>query len=167
MEIIFKNNTTLNETYIRQVTRATVFRRPAVTALYVISALLLIISTCELAINGKFFIFGFLFPVAIIVALFFLYFSTVKLNIRRLREVYENSCEIVTEVTDEGICQIPDGKTAVNLAFQDVLYAVTTKDHIFVISKGKIVYVFSKRGFSIGDDVSFLTFLKSKGIKVK
>ncbi|MBE6583130.1 MAG: YcxB family protein [Ruminococcaceae bacterium] len=167
MEVIFKNNTTLNESYVKQVTRATVFRRPAVISLYVISALLLIISTCRLAINGKFFRFGFLFPVGIIVALFFLYFSTVKLNIRRLREVYGNSWKIVTEVTDEGICQIPDGKTAVNLTFQDVLCAVTSKDYIFVISKGKIVYAFSKNGFSIGDDASFLTFLKSKGIKVK
>ena len=166
MKIIFKNNTVLNESYVKQVTRATVFKRPAVISLYVISALLLIISTCRLAINGKFIMLGFLFPVAIIVALFFLYFSTVKLNIRRLHEI-GGFFEIVTEVTDEKICQIPDGKTAVNLTFQDVLCAVTSKDYIFVISKGKIVYAFSKNGFSIGNDTSFLTFLKSKGIKVK
>lgn len=166
MEVIFKNNTTLNESYVKQVARATVFKRPAVISLYVISALLLIISTCLLVINGKFIMIGFLFPIAIIAALFFLYFSTVKLNIRRLREI-GGFFEIVTEVTDDGICQIPDGKTAVNLPFQDVLYAVTSKDYIFVISKGKIVYAFSKNGFSIGNDASFLTFLKSKGIKVK
>lgn len=166
MEVIFKNNTTLNESYVKQVTRATVFKRPAVISLYVISALLLIISTCLLVINGKFIMIGFLFPIAIIAALFFLYFSTVKLNIRRLREI-GGFFEIVTEVTDDGICQIPDGKTAVNLPFQDVLCAVTSKNYIFVISKGKIVYAFSKNGFSIGNDASFLSFLKSMGIKVK
>lgn len=167
MEIIFKNNVTMNESYIKQATRTTVFGRPAVIALYGISALLLVISTCELLINEKLIVLGFLFPVAIIVGLLLLYFSTVKLSVRRLHEVYGNSCEIVTEVTDEGICQITDGKNAVNLAFQDVLGAVTTKDYIFVISKGKIVFAFSKNGFSIGDSASFLTFLKNKGIKVK
>ena len=166
MEKNNKNNTVLNEFYVKQVTRATVFKRPAVISLYIISALLLIISTCQFAINGKFIMLGFLFPVVIIVALFFLYFSTVKLNIRRLQEI-GGFFQIVTEVTDDGICQIPDGKNAVNLPFQDVLYAVTSKDYIFVISKGKIVYAFSKNGFSTGDGASFLSFLKNKGIKIK
>ena len=101
------------------------------------------------------------FPVVV-----FAYRKNVKTAINRDLELHGQPIEVTVIVTEDVIKQSQSTGSEFQLNYRDIKKAVQTKKYIYLLSKTSTIYSFKKSAFSIGCLNDFLTFLKSKGIKV-
>lgn len=87
--------------------------------------------------------------------------------LKRHKELYGEDLEVVSEITNDSIKQIYSNGAQNQIFYDTIKKVCLTKNYILLHSKANLLYTLSKNGFSVGNEVEFLKFLKNKGIKVK
>ena len=165
MEVLFKNQYTQTEAWIKESVLLAIIKNPVCIVLVVISAINLVFAVYELLC--------YQFVNSFLLAVFFLsvsipicsYFSVVRLQKRRIEEVYGENSQVLTEVTDAGLDRRINDSSQ-HLDFSSVKRVYKSPNYIYLRSKARILYTFRRNGFLMGDEEAFLHFLTEKGIKV-
>ncbi len=97
----------------------------------------------------------------------FIYIRNVNITLKRDLEMHGKPVEVTVIVTDENITSLQSTGTEIHLNYADVKKAFHTKKYIYLQTKTNLLCSFKKEGFSIGNEVGFLMFLRNKGIKIK
>lgn len=169
-EILFENKFVRDKAVIKEIYTHWYFKRPLMIAifayfgLYLVACLFaMIFSPEELA--------DLIYPIVVIIfalfMLFLVYISSVNTAAKRDSELANGGELLCTvSVTDS---EITNSALESNnkVSFDNVNRAFITKNYAVVVTKARIVYIFKKDSFTIGDTESFIAFLKSKGIKVR
>ena len=98
------------------------------------------------------------------------YFRLVSSMVRKTRESFDGEVTVQTMVTDTCIRQsIANGPNRAEneTEFSNIKKAIRTKKMILLVTKANLVYIFQKDTFGDRGMDEFLTFLQSKGIKVR
>lgn len=165
MEVLFKNRYTQTEAWIKESVLLAIIKNPVCIVLVVISAINLVFAVYELLC--------YQFVNSFLLAVFFLsasipicsYFSVVRLQKRRIEEVYGKNSQVLTEVTDAGLDRRINDSSQ-HLDFSSLKRVYKSPNYIYLRSKARILYTFRRNGFLMGDEEAFLHFLTEKGIKV-
>ena len=165
MEVLFKNQYTQTEAWIRETVLLAIIKNPGCMISIVISAISFVFAAYELLCYqfiNLFLVINFCLFVSIPVVF---YFSVVRLQKRRIEEVYGKNSQVFVVVSDTGIEWNVNG-SMLHLDFSSVKRAYKSPNYIYLRSKARILYTFRRNGFLAGDEEAFLEFLKEKGIKV-
>lgn len=169
-EIRFVNSFVRDKSTAKEIYGWWYYKRPLFVAFYIIMALYLLS-----------FILGFTFapgemlgdiPVFafIIFGIFIFnlsYFSQVRAMVKRDAEM-SGGRELLSTVTvsdSEAVVTSFDSRTAISL--EKMRYAFATKNYIVLVTKARLMMILKKDAFTVGDTDGFISFLQSKGIKVK
>ncbi len=167
MEILFQNTYTRNKALLKEVYQLYYFKRKIIIALDIFFLLAflgnLVIAVFEKTYNWEAWIVSLVF----FFVQFFCYFRAVKTIIARDKELHGKEIEVQTVVTDEGIKITTSTGTTNHIDFAKIKKVYQTKNLILLQTQAKLVCIFRKESFSVGDKDSFLAFLRSKGISVK
>lgn len=169
-EIRFVNSFTRDKSTAKEIYGWWYYKRPVFVAFYIIMAIYLfsfilgfILSPGEMLgdLPVLFFIlFGiFIFNLS--------YFSQVRAMVKRDAEM-SGGRELLSTVTvsdSEAVVISFESRTAISL--ENMRYAFTTKNYIVLVTKARLMMILKKDSFTQGDTEGFISFLQSKGIKVK
>lgn len=165
MEVLFKNQYTQTEAWIKESVLLAIIKNPGCMISIVISAISFVFAAYELLCYqfiNLFLVINFCLFVSIPVVF---YFSVVRLQKRRIEEVYGKNSQVLTEVTDAGLDRRINDSSQ-HLDFSSVKRVYKSPNYIYLRSKARILYTFRRNGFLMGDEEAFLHFLTEKGIKV-
>jgi hypothetical protein len=167
MEIMFKNTIVRNKEMVKEIYRFYYFKRKIVILCHVLFAISLL-ANVALAIMGKSYSTFVFVAVPLFVALqFFCYFRQVNVVINRDLEVHGKEIEVETVVTQDYIEYTTSTGSVSRVEYDKFKTAIITKNLILLHSKANMIYMFRKDAFEIGTKEEFISFLKSKGIKIK
>lgn len=167
MEILFKNTFVKTEEWIKEVNKYTFFKRPIFVAFHLLSFSALCWGIYKLLFLHNIDILFLFIPIWWFFLVLMLYFKTNKTTIKRNKEIYGDNAEVVSEITKDGIKQIHSNGTQYQIYYDTIKKGYITQNYILLHSKANILYTFKKDGFSIGNEIEFLTFLTNKGIKIR
>ncbi len=166
MEILFENVYTRNKELAKEIYRYYYFQRKPLVVVYVLLGLSFLINILLLFFGdanlGVFVLVPFVFCIQALA-----YFRQVTTQVKRDIEVHGKEITVSTVVTDAYIQNTASTGTVNKVEYQNIKYAVLTKNYIFLHSKANLIYVFHKDSFTVGSKTAFLQFLQSKGIKIK
>ena len=170
METRFENEFVRDEQTAKEIYKYWYFKKPLMVAVHVV-----------LAFYALSYIFGFIidfdsakeampiFAMIVFIEVFMLisYRSQVKAMVQRDREMSQGEalrCRI--SVSDEEIVLYAlESRTPVSMS--NVKGAFVTRNYIVVITKARLMFIFKKDSFTVGDCDGFIAFLGEKEIKVK
>ncbi len=168
MDILFENKYTRDNKWAKDVYGYLNFRRPLHIAFYVFFGLFISFHLFMFFVYGNIASLIYLIiPAFWFAFVIMMYFKNIRITMQRDMEMHGKPIEISVMVTDEIITQKQSTGSELKLNFSDIKKAVVTKNYIYLWSKTNLIYSFKKDGFIVGNAADFLTFLKSKGIKVK
>lgn len=167
MEIVFKNSYVRNKELAKEIYGYYYFKRKwlVVCNVFVFASFIanILVAIFEQIYNWEAFI---LIPLYFLIQ-FYCYFSQVNTMIKRDDEVHGKEISVETIVTDSFV-QTTASTGAVNkLEFDRIRNAVQTKNLVLLRSKANLIYIFRKDSFEKGSTDEFITFLKTKGVKIK
>lgn len=167
MEILFENNYTRNKELAKEIYSYYYFKRKGLVFLYVIFAFCLVFNVILGTIydGGNLDIVNFL--LFFYVFQFLCYRYQVNTMCKRDMECHGKEIYVETVVTDSFIQNTASTGSVNKLDYCNVRNAVQTKNLILLRSKANLIYIFRKDTFTKGTPDEFISFLKSKGIKVK
>lgn len=169
-ETLFENRFVRDEATAKEVYGYYFFKRPLMIALYVIIAInaLAHILTLILGFSEvKDVYLPFILLAFILAMMFVAYRSQVKALVSRDDESAGGE-EFFNElrVTDSEI-SITSPVGSQSIGIDKLKYAFVTRNYICVVTKARLMYIFKKDSFTIGDSYGFIAFLREKGIKVR
>lgn len=164
MEILFKNRHTRTKAVMKEIYRYYFFQRK----LFVLSYALLFVEFLYglyLAFEYRSYFLVICIPLLYAFQLF-RYFITVNTLLRRDKEISDKEIEAELVVTDEFVQNTSSTGAVVKIEYNNVKKAIQTKNLILLVSKASMIYIFRKDSFEVGTKDGFISFLKTKGIKV-
>ena len=167
MEILFENKYTRNKEWAKDIYAYFSFRRPLRVVLSIVFAIYLIIGVYNSSVTGVLEPYLIFVPLVWYAAIVLSYFINSNIVIKRDIELSGKPIEVVVTVTDDIIKQLQSTGSEYKLDYYDIKKVVRTKRYIYLCSKTNMFYSLKKDSFSVGNAEDFLSFLKSKGIKVK
>ena len=166
MEPLFENTYTADKSFYQEIYRYFYLSRPAAIVIYVLSAVGFFIHL-PLAIGGKNQSIGFMaLAIALPLMNLILYFRHIRLSARRNNEISSVPISVSTLVHENSLELAASNGSTINIELSKIRGAVQTKNYIVLRSDARLLYSFSKDGFTKGTKDEFIAFLKSKGIKV-
>ena len=167
---LFKNEFVRDKNTAKEIHGYWFFKRPLMIVIYalfgVYTALILLTSILFPEISADFSIVS-LMVLAYLALLIIPYRMNVNAMVKRDEELAKGReflCEI--SVTDTEIIHTALENNQ-SIGFESISHAFITKSYVAVVSKARIIYIFKKDGFTVGDCDGFVAFLKEKGIKIK
>ena len=171
METLFENRYVRDKATVREVYLYYYFKQRSRVILYIITALLV----CELTVVC---LFTHHFPnsyflLLLWVALFFLiqfiaYYRSVSLVEKRDREITKGeSLTIRFTVSDTEISVNTQAGAEYSVELSAIKHGVQTKNTIVLFSRARMLYIFRRDAFTVGDADQFLAFLTQKGLKIR
>ncbi len=168
MNILFENSYIRDKDFAKEMYGFIFFRRNYLFVVYIILVISFIINLILLITEGavaSWFVFVFV-PFFILLRLF-TYFQSIKLLLKRDNELSGGPFEVKSIVTEDFIEHTSSTGGVNRLEYNKIKKCNQTKNLILLQSDAKLIYVFTKDGFSVGTSEDFLAFLRNKGIKVK
>lgn len=167
MEILFENSYVRNKELAKELYRYFYFQRKWLVVCYVLIFLSffvnILISIFDKTYNWSILIFTplfFLFQL-------YCYFHQVSRMIKRDYEVHHKEISVDTIVTNDYIQSVSSAGGVIKLEYNNIKYVVQTKNLILLRTKANLLSIFRKDTFKKGTKEDFISFLISKGIKVK
>ena len=102
-----------------------------------------------------------------VVFIFISYRSQVKAMVQRDKEMSHGEplhCRISVS-DDEMVLSTLESRSPISIG--NLKSAFITENYIVVITKARLMFIFKKDSFTVGDTESFLAFLREKNIKIK
>lgn len=167
MEILFKNSYTRNKELAKEIYRFYYFKRKWLIVCYIFFAVSFFANIIS-AVFYQSYNVGVLVFVPLFVAFqFYCYFHQVNTMIKRDNEVHGKEIEVETIVTTSFIQNTASTGSVNQIEYDKIKNAIQTKNLILLRSKANLIYIFNKDTFDVGTKEEFVSFLMSKGIKVK
>jgi len=167
MEILFKNNYTRTKELAKEFYGYLLFGSPLSIVLNILMVVALVEGIIVTALNNLEGITWTVIIFFLIVYRVYTYFYAVKMMIKRDLEVNGKEIEIEITVTNEHIMSVSTRKDENMLEYGNITKVFQTKNLILVKTKAKLVHIFRKDSFTVGNKDDFIVFLKDKGITVK
>lgn len=167
MNILFENTYIRNKELAKELYGYIFFRRNYLFVAYIVLLISFIINLLSFITTGATNWFVFIFVPFFLLLRLFTYFQSIKLMVKRDNEVNGGPVEVKTLVTDDFIVHTTSTGGVNKLEYNKFKKCNQTKNLILLQSDAKLIYVFKKDGFSVGNCDEFLDFLRNKGIKVK
>ena len=170
METRFENKYIRDKQTAKDVYGYWYFKRPIMIACYVVLGIWATIYSLGAILIPGFasdnFIVAFVVIASVSIVLF-AYYNQVNGMVKRDMELARGR-EILCKstVTDSEIIFSNFGNE-VAISIDNVKYAFVTNQYIALVTKAKLMCMFKKDGFTVGDTDSFIAFLREKGIMVK
>lgn len=170
MDIRFENEFVRDEQTAKEIYGYWYFKKPIMIAMYVIlgiyslSCILGFIVDFESAKEAMPIFVMIIFVVALML---FSYRSQVKAMVQRDKEMSGGNplnCRISVS-DDEITLSTLENRTPVSMS--NLNGAFVTKNYIVVITKARLMFIFKKDSFTVGNSDGFIAFLKEKNIKIK
>lgn len=166
-QVLFENSHTRNKELAKEIYNYYYFRRPFIVVLYILFGLSFLANLLGLLLGGTYNISVLVFAPCFFFLEVFLYHQQVNTILKRDLEVHGKEITVETTVTDAFVQNTASTGSVNKLQYQNIRYAVQTKNLILLHSKTNSVYILRKDAFTKGDAETFLRFLKYKEIKVK
>jgi len=170
MNILFENKYIRDKKMFQEVYKKTFLNNPVTIILFLCFAGGLLSYILMLVMGDPIlFIDDWTLPlcwVLVVLLRIFSYFQSVKLAVKRDVETFGGAPTIEIKVTDEGVYHSVNG-SEVQLQYAYIKKAFVTKNYIIIKSMTDIMYIFERNSFTVGAADDFITFLKSRSIKVK
>ncbi len=168
MDILFENKFIRDKQMAKEVYFHYFFKRPSYIVADILLALLFVLNLVTAIISKEANFFLLVITPLIYVMQYLLYDQTVKMLLKRDKELYgDNPVEIRCEVTEESIKNYSSSGDINELSYSNIKYVAQTKNYILVASKASLIYILKKDGFTYGTATEFIKFLSSKNIKIK
>ena len=166
MEPLFENIHTQDKSFYKEIYSYFHFRRPITVATFILCGICFI-SQLALAI----FDLEYNLAIMILMALFplfklFAYVNQVNSITKRNKEISTEAISICSTVYEDHLEISASNGSTLNIEISKIRSVVQTKNYIILRSDARLLYSFSKDGFTKGTKDEFIAFLKSKGIKV-
>lgn len=138
---------------------------PAIIACYIILGVVLITDIILILVSGLVYAYMAVFAMCIIVLfiLFFRYFSAIQAGKARFAEDTNNkgAVTVTATLTDEAlISEASDREDPIEVAYSHFKKVFVTKHYYMLQTDEKMVYVFKKGAFSVGNEEEFLPYLQ-------
>ena len=163
-EPLFKNRFVRDEQYAHELYLHYYLKTPLFVVLYVLFGIQTLISFSVSITSG---LFALLCAAIIVLSVRILHSVNVKNTIARDRE-RANGNELLNELfvySDRVELFMLGNKET--LYFSNIKRAFETKNHIFLQTKARMVYIFKKDSFTLGNSEDFVKFLRDNGIKIQ
>ena len=172
MDILFENRYVRDRDMAKEFYGYYLFRRKIVIAMHIILIWCFLVGIMNLVFFHDFRWYICLVPPLLFALRIFSYISQVNTMVKRDREVFGETVQVIARATEEEIVLCaPDsgnGENIVNkIAYPMLKQAILTKNLILVRSKANLVFIFRRDSFCVGSEEDFLNFLRSKGLAVK
>lgn len=167
MELLFRNTYIKSEKLIRECNGFALLRKPIIIffdVFFVFEFCLGIYKLWRLHIIDLLLLF---IPIWWFVFIILFCSQIIKIMVERDKELGIDNTEVVSEVTEDSIKQICANNMQVEIRYSTIKRGHQTENYIVLQTKAKLLYVFKKDGFTVGDAEGFLAFLRSKGIRIK
>ena len=170
METRFENEFARDESTAKEVYGYWYFKKPLLIVVYIYLGIYLL--SCILGFIIDFQSAKDSMPIFVMI-LFFLSFmfisyrSQVKAMIQRDKEVSggEPLCCKISVTDEEMTMSALENRTPISIG--NLKSAFVTKNYIVVVTKARLMFIFKKDSFTLGDVDGFIAFLREKGIKIK
>ncbi len=166
MEPLFENSYTPDKSFYKEIYGYFHFRRPITVAAFIICAVCflaqLVLAIFDLEHNPGIMILMAVFPLFKL----FAYLSQIGTLEKCNKEVSSEQISISTLVHEGALETTSSTGAVINIELSKIRGAVQTKRYIVLRSDARLIYSFSKDGFTKGTKEDFLAFLRSKNIKV-
>lgn len=138
---------------------------PAIIASYIILGVVLITDVILCLVIGLVYAYMAVFAMCIIVLfiLFFRYFSAIQAGKARFAEDTNNKGAVIVtaSLTDDMlISESSDRKAPVTVPYSQFMKIFITNHYYMIQTSEKMVYVFKKGAFSVGDEEDFLPYVR-------
>ena len=167
MDILFVNSYIRNKDLAKEMYGYIFFRRNYLFVAYIVLLISFIINLISLITTGATNWFVFVFVPLFLLLRLFSYLQAIKLMLKRDSEVCGGPFEVKSIVTEDFIEHTGSTGGVNRLEYNKIKKCNQTKNLILLQSDAKLIYVFPRNGFSVGNCDEFLDFLRNKGIKVK
>lgn len=165
MEVLFKNTFTRNKELAKQLYTYLHFRRPFMIFFFAVEFAFLALIACLDIMSSQFHLAAYLVVVLFTGLTVYQYFTNVKRMLSRDAELGMEDIQVSSTVTEDTLQYESLGNVSPAVELTNIKKWITTKDFIFLFSKTKLLYIFSKDGFTEGSEEEFYRFLTRKGIK--
>lgn len=166
MEPLFENTYTQSKAFYQELYRYFHFRRPITVAAFIVCGICfasqLALAIFNLEYNLSIMILMALFPLFKL----FAYVNQINSITKRNKEISTEQISICSTVHDDHLEISASNGSTLNIELSKIRSAVHTKNYVVLRSDARLIYSFGKDGFTKGTKDEFITFLKSKGIKV-
>lgn len=167
MDVLFENEYTRDRGWAKDIYGYLNFRRPFQIVFYVFFGLFISYNLFSFFMYGNAVsVVSLIVPAFWFAFIILSYFKNIRITLQRDIEIHGEPIEISVIVNDRVITQRQSTGSELYLNYSDIKKVVVTKKYIYLWSKANLIYSFKKDGFIVGDASGFLTFLKSKGIKI-
>ncbi len=167
METLFENSYIKNREWAKDVFGYINFRRPLIIVFDIFFFLYIVLGIIDIIVDKNINVYLFILPIVWIFLQVFIYIKNVNVTLKRDLEMHGKPVEVTVIVTDENITTVQSTGSKIHLNYADVKKAFQTKKYIYLQTKTNLLCSVKKEGFSIGNEVEFLMFLRNKGIKIK
>lgn len=171
MDALFENQYTRDKETMKEVYGYYYFKQRSRVILYAFSALLVGGLTALCVYTQVFptsFFLLWLWVVLFFALQLFSYHRSVSLIGKRDLEMAKGDpLKICFTVSDTEIGLNTQMGAEYNVALSSIKHVVQTKNTIVLFSHARLLYIFRRDAFTVGDSESFLAFLSEKGLKIK
>ncbi len=138
---------------------------PAIIASYVILGIVLITDIILCLVSGLLYAYMAVFAMCVIVLfiMFFRYFSAIQAAKARFAEDTNNKGEVTVTATltdDMLISKASDREEPIKVPYADLNNLFITNHYYMIRTTEKMVYVFKKGAFSVGNEEEFLPYVR-------
>jgi hypothetical protein len=149
----------------KELYRYTYLTSPAIIACYIILGVVLITDIVLCIIGGLAYAYMAVFAMCMIVlfVLFFRYYSAMQAGKKSFAEDTNNKGEVTvtTTMTDEElISESSDREKPIFVPHKNILKVFETEHYYMIQTSDRMVYVFKKGAFSVGEEADFLPYIR-------
>ena len=167
METLFENSYVRDEKFAKDIYKYLYFYRVSIIISYAFLLLVFCTNILLWIFEGYHNSFIFIFIPLLFAFRLYSYFRSVKMLIKRDREVHGKEVTMESVVTGAYIQSTESTGSVSQLEIGRIKKAVQTKKFILLYTEAKMIYIFPADRFTKGNADDFVGFLKDHGIKVK
>lgn len=169
MEILFENKFVRTDKLMKELYQYYHLKRPKKIFSFILSVFLIVYSLINAILwKDNFYLFFAVLALAIFILEIAIYFITVKTQQKRDNEIMNGKpIEIQVTVTQDYIKNSASNGAENEISFSKIKSVFQTKNLILLMSEAKLIYIFPKDCFTVGNAEEFMLFLKNKGFNVK
>lgn len=166
MNILFENSYVRDKQLAKEIYGHHFFRRKFMIICYIVASLSLIANIVNAVLYGSLYLFGFIIGLFLLAYPVVNYFIVVNTVVKRDMEMHGKEVTAESIVTEDYIQNTLSTGAIISVEYSKIKKAAQTRNLILLFSDANLIYIFRKDGFTKGTTDEFITFLKSKGIKV-
>ncbi len=167
MEPIFENRYIRDKETAKEISASIYFKQPLFLWTLILCGICFAVNLFCLLAGYEYYLYGLIFPPVYAAFWFYSYVMFKNSLIKRDAESYKGDVVITMKVYEDHITAIGADGSEVKLEYGKIKKSVTTKQYIIFTTRARLMYALKNDSFIKGTFEDFITFINSKGIKIK